>query len=40
MPQKGLEKSDGVRGRGKKLSSKGFFLFTDHQPLLGTELYF
>jgi hypothetical protein len=29
MPQKGLERDDGVRGRREKLSSKGFPCFHD-----------
>ena len=31
MPQKGLKKEDGVRGRREKLSSKVFPFFPDHK---------
>ena len=32
MPQKGLKKDDGVRGRREKISSKFFPFFPDHKP--------
>ena len=31
MPQKGLKKDDGVRGRREKISSKFFPFFPDHK---------
>ena len=31
MPQKGLKKDDGVRGRREKISSKVFPFFPDHK---------
>ena len=40
MPQKGLKKDDGVRGRREKISSKFFPFFPDHKPtFIGNSCY-
>ena len=41
MPQKGLKKDDGVRGRREKFSSKFFPFFPDHKSsFVGNRAYF
>ena len=41
MPQKGLKKDDGVRGRREELSSKVFPFFPDHKStFIGNRAYF
>ena len=40
MPQKGLKKDDGVRGRREEISSKFFPFFPDHKStFIGTRAY-
>ena len=40
MPQKGLKKDDGVRGRREELSSKVFPFFPDHKStFIGNRAY-